>query len=58
MVKKSIEHSFTEQLLFLYGFERLLLTIYLINKCDKNIRHVKNQIKTHHIIFWRKIYNN
>ena len=27
-----------------------LLIIYLINKCDQKIRHVKNQIITHHYI--------
>ena len=52
---KSPSCSFIEQLLLLHSCEWLLLSIYLINKCDKKIRHMKNQIMTHHITFWRKI---
>ena len=36
--------SYTEQLLFMHSCEWLLQIIYLINKCDQKIRHVKNQI--------------
>ena len=57
---KSPSCSFTEQLLAsdlaaLQNNNYLLLIIYLINKCDKNIRHLKNQIITHRIIFRRKM---
>ena len=49
---KSPSGSFTEHLLFLHSCEWLLLIIYLINKYDQKIRHVKNQLityRTHHI---------
>ena len=39
---KSPSGSFTGKLLFLHSYEWLLLFIYLINKCDQKIMHVKN----------------
>ena len=46
---KSPSCSFTEQLLLLHSCEWLLLSIYLINKCDKKIKaHEKSNNDTSH----------
>ena len=40
---------------FLLHLWMAALIIYLINKCNPKIRHINNQIITHHIIFRRNI---